>query len=71
VACSTAQVDEATFSKQDNVTAALHQEAVNLGLDVLDGLGIGLEPSDINLDIEVANIADNGVVGHGLEVLPN
>jgi len=69
VASSTAKVDETTLSKEDDVTAVGHEETVNLGLDVLDRAGVGLEPSNVNLDIEVTNVADDGVVGHSLEVL--
>lgn len=69
VASGASKVDETALSEEDDVTAVLHQEAVDLGLDVLDGLGVGLQPGNVNLDVEVANIADNGVVGHGLEVL--
>jgi hypothetical protein len=37
------------------VSARLHLESVNLGLD-LDVLGgVGLQPCDVNLDIEVTN----------------
>lgn len=68
VASGTAKVDKTTLSKQNDVTAVLHQEAVDLGLDVLDGLSVGLEPGNVDLDVEVTNIADNGVVGHSLEV---
>lgn len=68
VASSTAQVDETALGEEDDVAAVLHEETVDLGLDVLDGLGVGLEPGNIDFDIEVTNVADNGVVGHGLEV---
>jgi hypothetical protein len=56
VAGGAAKVDEAALSEEDDVAAALHGEAVNLGLDVLDGSSVGLEPSDVNLNIEVANV---------------
>jgi len=56
VASSTAKVDETTLSKEDDVTAVGHEETVNLGLDVLDRAGVGLEPSNVNLDIEVTNV---------------
>jgi hypothetical protein len=69
VASSTAKVDKTTLSKEDDVAAAGHEEAVNLGLDVLDRGGVLLEPSNVNLDIEVTNVANNGIVGHSLEVL--
>lgn len=56
VASSTAKVDKTTLSKEDDVTAVGHEETVNLGLDVLDRAGVGLEPSNVNLDIEVTNV---------------
>lgn len=56
VASSAAKVDKTTLGKEDDAAAGLHQEAVDLGLDVLDGLGIGLEPGNINLAIEMANV---------------
>lgn len=68
VAGSTAKVDETTLSQEDDVTAVGHGVTVNLGLDVLDGLGVGLKPGNINLNVEVTNVANNGVVTHDLEV---
>jgi hypothetical protein len=56
VASGTPQVDETAFSEKDNVTPVLHEEAVNLRLDILHALGVLLQPSNINLNIEVANV---------------
>lgn len=61
VASGTAKVDKTTLSKQNDVTAVLHQEAVNLGLDVLDGLSVGLEPGNVDLDVEVTNICKDSL----------
>lgn len=69
VASGASQVDETALSEKDYVTAILHQVAIDLGLNAGDRLGVLLEPSNIDFDIEVTNVADNGVVGHGLEVL--
>jgi hypothetical protein len=71
VASSTTQVDETTLSQENDVATAGHEEAVNLGLDVLGRLGVGLQPGNVDLDIKVTNVANNGVVGHGLEVATN
>jgi hypothetical protein len=68
VTSSTSQVDETTLSKKDDVTAALHEVAVDLGLDVADRLSVLLEPCNVDFDIEVTDVADDGVVGHSLEV---
>ena len=63
------QVDETTLGEQDDVSARLHGVSVDLGLD-LDGLGgVLLQPGDVNLNIEVTDVADNGVLLHDLEVL--
>jgi hypothetical protein len=69
VTSGASQVDKTTFGEEDDVAAALHQEAVDLGLDVGDRFGVLLEPRNVDFDIEVTDVADNGVVGHSLEVL--
>jgi hypothetical protein len=56
VASSTAKVDETALSKENDVTAVGHQVAVNLGLDALDGLGVGLEPGNVDFNVEVTNV---------------
>ena len=56
VASGAAKVDKAALSEEDEVAAVLHEEAVNLGLDVLDAGSVGLEPRNIDLDVEVANV---------------
>ena len=56
VASGAAEVDKTTLSQENNVATVGHKEAVDLGLDVLDALGVGLQPSNIDLDVEVTNI---------------
>jgi hypothetical protein len=56
VASGTAKVDKAALSEEDDVTARGHLEAVDLGLDVLDALGVGLEPGNVDLNVEVADV---------------
>lgn len=56
VTSGASQVDETAFGEEDDVTAVLHEESVNLGLDVLDALGVLLQPRDVNLNIEVTNV---------------
>lgn len=68
VTSGTSEVNQTTLSQQDDVTAVGHQVTVNLGLDVLDGLGVGLEPGNVDLNVEVTNVADNGIVAHDIEV---
>lgn len=67
----TAKVDQTTLGEEDDVTAGRHEETVNLGLDVLDRGGVLLQPGNVDLNVEVTDVADNGVLGHGLEVLAN
>ena len=68
VTSSASQVDETTLGEEDDVAAVVHEVAVDLGLDAGDGLGVLLEPRNVDFDIEVTDVANNGVVGHGLEV---
>lgn len=64
MASGTSQVDETALSEEDDVAAVLHEEAVDLGLDVLDAGSILLQPGDINLDIEVTDIYELLVLHH-------
>lgn len=68
VTSGTTQVDQSTLSKQDQVTAVLHQESVDLWLDVNDGLSVGLQPGNVDLNVEVTNVTDDGILRHLLEV---
>jgi hypothetical protein len=58
------QVDKSAFGQKNDVVAVLQGESVDLGLDV--GLlgSIVLQPLDVNLTVEVTNVADNCVVFH-------
>jgi hypothetical protein len=56
VTSGTSQVDETSLSEKNDMASALHEEAVNLGLDVLHAFGILLQPGNVNLNIEVANV---------------
>lgn len=56
VASSAAKVDQTALSQKDDVTAVVHQVAVNLGLNVLDRLGVGLEPGNVDLNVKVTNV---------------
>ena len=70
VTSGTAKVDQTALGEQNDVLA-VQQVAVDLGLDVLDRLSVGLEPGNVNLNIEVTNVADDSVVAHGFEVAAN
>lgn len=56
--CAT-EVDKTAFGEEDDVTAILHEIAVNLGLDVCDGLGVSFQPSNVNFNVEMADIWSN------------
>jgi hypothetical protein len=56
VAGGTAQVDKTTLSEEDDVTSVLHQEAVDLWLDVGNALSILLQPCDVDFNVEMANV---------------
>ena len=49
------QVDETTLSKKDDVTSTGHGIAIDLRLDVDNLFGVGLQPGNIDFNVEVAN----------------
>ena len=53
---STTKVDKAAFGEENYVAAAVHEVAVDLGLDVLDRFGILLQPRDVDLDVEMSDV---------------
>lgn len=69
VSSGASEVDETSFSEKDEVPARCHGVPVNLGLDVHHGHGVLLQPSDVNLNIKVTDVGDDGVFGHDREVL--
>jgi hypothetical protein len=56
VASGTTQVNKTTLSQEDDVAAAGHQEAVDLRLDVLNALGVLLQPSYIDFAVKVTDV---------------
>lgn len=50
------QIDKTTFSQENDAAAILHVVAVDLGLDGNNFLGVGLEPGDVDLAVEVTNV---------------
>ena len=65
VAGGAAQVQQAALSQDNHAVAVGEDEAVALGLDVLAlDSGPAVEAGHVNLVVEVANVADDGVVLH-------
>lgn len=56
VASGAAKVNQTALGKEDDVTAVGHQETINLGLDALHRLSVGLEPSNVDLNVKVADV---------------
>ncbi len=56
VAGGTAEVNKTTLGEEDDVAARWHEEAIDLGLDVLHARGVLLEPGNVDLDVKVANV---------------
>ena len=67
VAGGTAQIHEAAFRQQDDFVAAGQRDVVHLRLDVLPC--VLLEGGDIDLVVEVADVADDGFILHLHQVL--
>jgi len=61
------EVDETALGEEDDMLAVLEGVAVDLGLDVVLG-GVGVEPSGVDLAVEMSDVADDGVLQHHLEV---
>jgi len=69
VAGGAAQIHETAGGEDDDALAVLESEAVDLGLDVLKrGAGL-LEAHHVDLVVEMADVADDGVVLHLLHVV--
>jgi len=66
---SASEVDQTSFSEEDDVSSGRHGVSVDLRFDV-DDLGSSLlQPSHVELNVEVADVANNGVLGKGLKML--
>ena len=63
------EVDETTFGEEDNMLAGWHGEPVHLGFYVDAGLSILLQPSHVDLNVEVTNVGDDSVIEHDVKVL--
>ena len=55
VASGASKVDKTTLSKEDDVAAVGHGEAVDLGLNIRDRLGVRLQPGDVDFNVKVTN----------------
>ena len=66
---SASEVDETTVGEENEVLAGRHGVPIDLRLDVHDRRGILLQPSDVNLNVEVTDVGDNGVFRHNREML--
>lgn len=55
VAGGTPEVHKTTLSKQDDMATVGHGVTIDLGLDIDDRFRVGLEPGDIDLDIEMTD----------------
>lgn len=65
---SAPKVDETAVGKENDVTTVGHGVSVNLRLDVDATLGIGLKPGDVDFNVEVTDVADDGILRHDREV---
>ena len=62
-----AEINQPPFGEQDDALAVGEDDVIDLRLDVVPG--IGLQRGDFDLVVEVADVADDGVVLHATHVL--
>lgn len=58
------EVDKTSLSQKDQMPAVLHGVTVNLGLDVLLGSTVVVQPFDVDLTVEMSDVAYNGIFQH-------
>src|SRR5690606_21818104 len=64
------EVHEATARQHDDLLPIGEDEVIHLRLDVLlPNVGVVLEPGHVDLAVEVADVAEDGLVLHHLHVL--
>jgi len=68
VSSGTSQVNKATIGKEDDVDTVLQGVSVDLGLDVDLG-GVGVQPGNVDLNVEVTNVGQDGILLHDGNVL--
>ena len=56
MAGSTAKVHKAALGEENDVAAVVHEVAVDLGLDILDRFGVGLQPGNVDLDVKMSDV---------------
>jgi len=64
----TPEVDE-TNSCEDDLSAGWYGELADPSLEVRDGRGVRLRLGDVNLNVEVTGVGDDGTFRHDREVL--
>ena len=69
VSSGTTQVDQSSFSQKDEMPARRHSVSVDLSLDVGDALGVLLQPRNVDLDVKVTDVANDGVLLHDAKVV--
>lgn len=65
MASRAAKVDQSAFGQKNDVTPILHEVAVDLRLNVLNALGVRLQPCHVNFDVKMSDIW-RGVVSEQL-----
>ena len=63
------QIDQTSFGQKNNILSILECKSINLRFDVSFLFAIFFDPLDINLTIEMTNVAYNGIIFHCHEVL--
>ena len=65
---STSQIDQTSFGQKNDILSILECKSINLRLNVSFLFAIFFDPLNINLAIEMTNVANNGIIFHCLKV---
>src|SRR5438876_5652289 len=64
----TTKIDKSTFGEENNMISIRQKESINLRFNINDTLGILFKPCNIDFNIEMADITDDRIVLHDVEV---
>ena len=62
------EIDQSSFRKKNDVVSIGEKETVDLRFNINDALGRLLKPCNVDFNVKMTDITDDGVIFHGVEV---